>query len=228
MSARRTRHSSRSGLRNAREDDRHTPPPDLGGARNTDINRTSKDVSTFSQTSDTPCMRADRQSVLRSEKQHRQHFIHATEPATVDLYNVYCTLSDELLEQDPALTHLPGGHPDRPYRLANSAVAADVAGVVGLLHEPGVRECERVDPVDRLICLPNLISIDMRCRSVPMISRAIETRRTSSSRFAPTSSLICEKPSSIAARHKRRKLIIGIPKPTCRGRVAGVTVFLDS
>ena len=126
-------------------------------------------------------MRTHRHAELRGHQHHREVFVHAAEPAAVDLAEADRLGLQELLEHHAVGAVFAGRDADRPDRPRDRGVPEDVVRARGLLDP------ERVESREVLACArwlrPRPTAGSRRpsaSRSGPIASRTIPTRRASS------------------------------------------------
>ena len=93
--------------------------------------------------SDPAGVRTDRLAEFGREQQHREHFIQASEPAGVRLYDVDGIAGHELFEYDAILSVLTRGDPDGAHGARDLRMAENVIGADGLLDPPGIESGQR-------------------------------------------------------------------------------------
>src|SRR4051812_47107015 len=106
-------------------------------------------------------MRADRYAELGSHQQHREHFVHAAKPASIDLAEVDRIGLEELLEHDTVLAMLAGCDPDAEgaHGLGHLSVTEHVIWAQRLFDPPRLVFGKTLHVRDRLVHLPDLVGV---------------------------------------------------------------------
>ncbi|GAA4938390.1 hypothetical protein GCM10023238_00090 [Streptomyces heliomycini] len=133
--------------------------PVLGGAGQGHVVEHRQVLDEFAQ-ADPAGVRAHRDAVLGGEQQDGEVLGDAADPGGVDLDDVEGAGLEELLEDDPVLRVLAGGHLHRGDGAADGRVAEDVVGAGGLLDPVRVELREGLGPADRLVHVPALVGVD--------------------------------------------------------------------
>src|SRR5437588_9774046 len=108
---------------------------------------------------DTARMRTYRNPELGREQQHRQHLVHAAQPAAIDLTELDRLGLHQLLEDDAVLALLAGRDADRGHRLGDRRVAQHVVRAGRLFDPPGIEPRQLPNPGDGLVHVPDLIGV---------------------------------------------------------------------
>ena len=74
-------------------------------------------------------VRANRNSELCGHQQHREHLVHASKPATIDLTNSQRVRLQKLFEHDSVVTVFPGSNRDGGDRSGDCCMPKNVVGI---------------------------------------------------------------------------------------------------
>src|SRR3972149_2309359 len=102
-------------------------------------------------------MRTDRDSELRRHEKHRDHFVHSSETAGIDLTVADGLRAPELLEHHPVVAVLSRGDTDGRDRARDSRVAEDIVRVRGLFDPVGLEARQGLHVRYRLVNIPHLV-----------------------------------------------------------------------
>ena len=134
--------------------------PALERAAHRDVVEQGKVLDVFTQ-ADAAGMRTDRDARLGSQEEHRDRLVDPAQAAGVELPDGHRPGLQELLDHDPVVGVLTGGHPD-PEGLEgpeDPGMTEDVVRAGRLLDEARSREGEVGHPIDRLVDVPDLVGV---------------------------------------------------------------------
>ena len=109
-------------------------------------------------------VRAHRHAELLRHEVDRQDLVHAPEPCRVELAVVERPGLEHLLEEHAVHPVLAAGDADRSDRRTDRGVTEHVVGAGGLLDPERLEPRQRVDPLDRLRHIPDLVRVDHQRR----------------------------------------------------------------
>ena len=160
------------------------------------------------------------------QQEHREHLVHAAQPARVDLAVVDRAGLQELLEDDAVRGVLAGRHADRCDRAPDRRVPEDVVGARRLLDPAEVERLQVPHPLDRLTDVPHLVRVGHERQvpdllphhlAAPDVGRDVDT------------DLGLEAPPPVGQCGARQvaHLRLGVPEPARRREVRRIPVALQ-
>src|SRR5581483_5178772 len=170
---------------------------------------------------DAACVRTDRNSELRREQDDREHFVHSSEPAAVQLASIDCAELEELLEDDAVLHVLAGRDAHRRDRRPDALVPEHVVGARRLLDPERVDLGQPPDRLDRLFDTPRLVRVEReptvgtdRTAHEPCTAQVVLD-------VGPHFELQVGEALGESLTGALRQGVLRVPDPACRRRVSG-------
>src|SRR6266545_2050179 len=168
---------------------------------------------------DTAGMRADRHAELGRHQQHRQHLVDPAEPAGVDLTKADRIGLQQLLEDNPVLHMLAGGHADRRDGASDCRVAQHIVGAGRLLDPQRVEGSQPGHVGDRLADIPDLVGIHHQDAIWPDLLADDLGATHVVVDIAADLHLDVRPATGYRLAQQRAQLIVGIAQPACRRSV---------